>query len=235
MAIACTLLFSAVVQLHAQARPNLIPTNITLNAYSARPGDQITVAWSTTNAGTGHAFASTTGIFLGTSATSAPRTDPGNNDFNNGLLMRIITPEIPAKSAVRQTNNVFLPSGIPGGTYYVWIFSDDDSFSSVNQSNRGDDRARSAGLIIGTVIVRPNLVPQDVAVSTDQVRPGDQLTVTWNMRNLGNVTCPSSLTGIHLGTSATTPPTNDGLNLRIPTPEIGPTSSLLQTNVITIP
>ena len=211
----------------AAARPNLIPQNVALSSYSARPGTQLTVTWTMTNAGSGNCLASFTGLHLGTSPTMPPTSD--------SLNLLLITPGIAAKTSLQQTNVISLPSTLPLGTYYLWVFADDDSASTLNQTSRADDRAHSAALSITTVVVRPNLIPQNVALSSYSARPGDQLTVTCTITNAANVTCPASVTGLHLGTSLTSPPASDGLNVLIPTPELGANSSVSLTNIVTIP
>src|SRR5688572_2904012 len=97
------------------ARPNLIPQNVLLSTYSARAGDIVKVAWTTTNAGTAGTFASFTGVYLSTSTTRPPESATP--------LFQFTTPEIPARGSVRQTNEITLPSPLPNGTYYIWINS----------------------------------------------------------------------------------------------------------------
>ena len=211
----------------AVARPNLIPQNVSLSTFSVRPGDQLLVAWTMTNAGSGNCPASFTGLHLGVSATIPPSNDSLNLTFT--------TPEIPARSAIRQTNAVTIPSTLSAGTYYLWVIADDVTSSTLNQTSRADDAARASALAVGTVILRPNLIPQNVTLSGLYARPGDQVTVAYTLTNSGSAMCPASITGLHLGTSTTTPPTSDGLDLAIATPEIPANSAIRITNTVTIP
>ena len=206
-------------------RPNLIPQDVTVNATHARPGDPVTVVWNILNAGSVRCPASVTALRLGSSATAPPTSD----------LLLIATPEVPAQSSIRLTNTVSIPANTAFGTYYVWVVVDADPGSTVNQLSKTDDAARSAALSVVAVIPRPNLVPQNITISTLQVRPGDQFTVVWTTTNSGNATCPASTTGLHLGTSATVPPATDGLNLKVATPQIPAGSFVRQTNTVTIP
>ncbi len=208
-------------------RPNLVPQNITLSTFSLRPGDQLRIAWSITNSGSGNCPASVTGLHLGTSSTAPPTSD--------ALNIKVSTPEISAGASVRQTNTVTIPANTPLGTYYVWVVADDVTNSTLNQISRADDAARSAAVSLVQVVTRPNLVPQDVALSSYSVRPGAALTVAWTTTNSGNGNCPASVTGLHLGTSASVPATNDNLNVRVTTAEIGAGQSVRQTNSVTIP
>ena len=112
----------------AVARPNLIPQNVSLSTFSVRPGDQLLVAWTMTNAGSGNCPASFTGLHLGVSATIPPSNDSLNLTFT--------TPEIPARSAIRQTNSVTIPSTLSPGTYYLWVIADDVTSSTLNQTSR---------------------------------------------------------------------------------------------------
>lgn len=206
-------------------RPNLIPQNVEISDTHARPGDPVTVVWTILNAGNVRCPTSVTALRLGTSSTTPPTMD----------LLWVDTPEVPAQSSIRLTNTVTVPANTPLGTYYVWVVVDASPNSTLNQLSKADDAARSSALSVVSVIPRPNLIPQNVTVSAFQVRPGDQLTVTWTTTNSGNANCPASITGLHLGTSATTPPTTDGLNLKVATPEIPAGSSVRQTNTVTVP
>src|SRR5262245_51232270 len=85
-------------------------------------------------------------------------------------------------------------------------------FSGVLLKVNGQEVSASAAL--------PNLRPGNVRLSTYSVRPGDLVKVSWNMTNSGTAFSPASFTGLHLGTSPTTPPFGDFLSLTFSTPEI---------------
>jgi hypothetical protein len=209
------------------ARPNLAPGNVNLSSYSVLPGGQIMIAWTTTNSGSGDCLGSFTGIYLSQSATSRP--------LNQQPLATFNTPDIRANSSVRQTNFITIPSNMPLGTYYVWVVADDTPDSPLNQTTKADDVTRSSALAVVTVIRQPNLVPQSITLSANAALRDDEIEVMWTLTNKGNVMCPLSLTGFHLGTSATVVPTNDVLNLRFETPEIGANSVMRFTNRFRIP
>ena len=209
------------------ARPNLVPQNVTLNTYQARRNDQVTVNWTVSNTGDADCPASQTGLHIGTSATVPPTGD--------ALNLRLATPAIPAKSSTNQTSNIIIPGGLAFGTYYIWVVADDVAVSTLKQSSKTDDAARSPALAVVAVVVRPNLIPQSVALNASQARIGDQLTIRWTMTNAGNGSCPASITGLHLGTSSNTPPTSDALNLKVNTPALAAGAVVHQTNTITIP
>jgi uncharacterized membrane protein len=210
----------------AQARPNLVPRDVAMGTYSARPGEQISVSWTMANTGTGHCLASFTGIYLSTSLSSPPASS---------LLNTFVTPEIPANSSVQQAFTVTLPFDLPTGNYYLYVRADDVPSSSLNQTSRADDLARSLyPLQIGATRLQPNLLPRDVTLSASMVRPGDQLTVIWTTTNIGAATCPRSVTGLRLGTSSTAPPNSASL-VQVATPEIPSRGGIKQTNVLTIP
>jgi hypothetical protein len=218
---------SALAVVTVTRQPNLVPQNVMLSASAARPGDQIVVMWTLANAGNVTCPASLTGFHLGASSSAPPASDL--------LNLRFETPEINANSAIRFTNLITIPTNAALGTYYFWVVAADVPASTINQSSRADDAARSAALSIVSVVTRPNLVPLDVALSSSQVRPGTQLTVMWSVRNSGNANCPASTTGLHLGSSATNRPASDPLNLKISTPAINTNSFVRQTNTVTIP
>jgi hypothetical protein len=208
-------------------RPNLIPQNVVLNATHARPGDSVDVAYTVTNAGNVRSAASLTALRLSTSATTPPATDP--------LALLIPTPEIPSQTSIRLTNTVTIPGNTALATYYLWVVVDADPNSTVNQSTKADDAARSPALSVVNVIPKPNLLPQNITLSALQARPGDRLSLAWTTTNSGTANCPASITGLHLGTSPTTPPTTDGLNVKVATPAIHINSFVRQTNTVTIP
>jgi hypothetical protein len=85
------------------------------------------------------------------------------------------------------------------------------------------------------VVRQPNLLPENILLSSDFALSGGEVTVRWRMRNSGAATSPTSLTGFRLGVSASVPPTNNTLNAYLETPEIPPGSSIQQTNRVTIP
>jgi hypothetical protein len=207
-------------------QPNLVPQNVVLSSDFARPGDQLTVRWTMRNLGTVTCPKSVTGYGFGQSSTAPP---------TNGVVLIVETPEIVPGGAIDQTNIVTIPTTAPLGTYYLWVVADNVVTSSLNQSSRDDDAARSGPLTVVAELPRPNLVPLNVVLSAVSARPGGQITVTWAMTNSGNASCPPSTTGLHLGTSAVAAPTNDLLNLKIATTAIGAQSRVIQTNVVTIP
>ncbi len=208
-------------------QPNLVPASVTLNTSVAQPGAQLLVSWIMKNAGTADCPASTTGIHLGTSATTPPSS--------NSLSLGIATPAIAAQSSVTQSNSFLLPADLPVGVYYLWVIADDVPNSGLNQSSTADDAAPSGGVAVIPATPRPNLVPSAITLSAGAAAPGGRLTMAWTMSNSGNGDCPASTTGLHLGTSASVPPTSDSLNLKIATPAIPAQSSLRQTNQVVIP
>jgi hypothetical protein len=207
-------------------QPNLDPQNVLLSSVFVRPGDEVTVRWTMKNTGSVTCPKSVTGYGFGQSSTAPPI---------NGVVLSVETPEIPAGGAVEQTNLVTIPTGTPLGTYYLWVVADNVVTSSLNQSSRDDDAARSFPLVVLSELPRPNLAPLNVTLSALSARPGEQVSVTWAMTNSGTWNCPASVTGLHFGTSTTASPTNDSVNLKIATPAIAAQSSVLQTNVMTIP
>ncbi len=208
------------------AQPNLSPRAINLNHYSASPGDVISIAFTMINSGAGDCPASFTGVHIGSSPTDPP--------FRDSLSLSFSTPEIAANSSVRQTNTITIPFDTPvGAYYYIWVVADENGF--IDQTTQADDAARSSALAVVDVPLQPNLVPQNVTLSATSARPGDQMAIAWTLANSGSVTCPSSLTGLHLGTSPTSAPSSDNLNLIFETPEIGPNSAMRFTNLVTIP
>ncbi|HEX7859457.1 MAG TPA: CARDB domain-containing protein [Verrucomicrobiae bacterium] len=208
-------------------QPNLIPTNLVMTATQARPNDSVSITFSVTNRSNIRVPASITSLRLGTSATSA---------FTGNVYVESFeTPEIPANSVVHYDRDVVIPPGTALGNYYFWVVVDDVATSIINQSSRADDFARSSQLRVVSQITRPNLVPSEVTLSASTVRPGDQVTVVWKLANIGNANCPTNITGLHLGSSATTPGTGDVVNRKIAAPAINAGASIQMTNTVTLP
>lgn len=83
---------------------------------------------------------------------------------------------------------------------------------------------------------QPNLVPQNVTVSSYSVQAGNQVTINWTIANTGGANCAASVTGLRLGQSPTTHPTSDpALNNSFPTPAINAGLSVQQSTTVTIP
>jgi hypothetical protein len=199
-----------------------------LSASQVRPGTQLIVSWAVTNSGNANAPASVTGLHLGASASDPPAgTDP--------LNVRVPTPAINTNSAIRQTNTVTIPANTPLGNYYLWVVVDDVPNSTLDQTSRADDAARSSLLAVVSVIRQPNLVATNLTLNTQFARPGDPVTAIWTLLNNGNTNAAPSQTSLRLGSSATVRPTNSVLNISIATPEIRTNAPLRMTNFVTIP
>src|SRR5688572_27141068 len=94
--ILAALLFAPLaLQTRAQNLPNLAPLNVSLSAYSARPGDLISVSFTMTNSGSANCPASFTRFYLNQFPGTVPSGDP---------LFEYGTPGISAGASVRQTN-----------------------------------------------------------------------------------------------------------------------------------
>jgi N-acetyl-anhydromuramyl-L-alanine amidase AmpD len=83
---------------------------------------------------------------------------------------------------------------------------------------------------------QPNLVPQNVSLSSYSVQAGSQITVSWEIANAGSANCPVSVTGLRLGRSPTTRPSSaTSLNGNIPTPGVNVGLPEPQNSTVTIP
>src|SRR5262249_49308679 len=125
-----------------RGQPNLQPLNITLGTDTVRPGDPLTVMWTLTNSGSVTCPPSYTGLHLGGSRLVPPGGDG----------VSIPTPQIPPNSSMRFTNVVTIPPETALGTYYLWVVADDEDDSTLNQSSREDDAARSTAVSVAATI-----------------------------------------------------------------------------------
>jgi hypothetical protein len=128
-----------------------------------RPGEQLTVNWTMTNAGNANCAASVTGLHLGTSGTVPPTSD--------SLNVMVPTAAINANSALQQSSVVTIPANTPMGTYYIWVLADDVPNSTLGQSSEADDAARTGSFLVTTVTLT-----SPAAAATVSAPP----TFTWN-------------------------------------------------------
>ena len=118
-------------------RPDLVPSNVMVTPSSFTVGDLVTVSLTVANQGEGPAPQSITRIRI----NSSPATTTAG-DFSLG---DIDTPAIPPNSSVPLETQVRI-SGIPPGTYYVWVSLDNGK--ATDQTDGTNDYAHSQALSI---------------------------------------------------------------------------------------
>jgi uncharacterized protein (TIGR03437 family) len=157
-------------------------------------GGTLTVSFTIRNQGTGTAAATTTRLRLG-GATS---------NINDPTLVDIATPSLAAGATQSFNQTVTIPATTTAGTYYIWVVAD-----ALFQLGSSHYVTPSSALTVtgggggggGTGV--PDLIPQNLSLSTSSVAAGGTLTVSFTIKNQGTGTAAATTTRLRLGTSAT--------------------------------
>ncbi len=107
---------------------------------------------------------------------------------------------------------------------------------TVRVTNPNGQSSGQSGFTVTGVAAQPNLVPQNVTLSSYSVQAGSQVSINWTIANQGGANCPASVTGLRLGQSPSSHPTSDpALNSSFSTPAINAGLSAQQNTTVTIP
>ena len=79
----------------------------------------------------------------------------------------------------------------------------------------------------------PNLVPQNITLNKSSGSPGDTLTINWTLANTGSGSSPSTVTGVRMNQSSSSPSGTTITNVSMPA--LSANSSTPQSATITIP
>lgn len=185
---------SSVIKVSLAPPPDLQVTALTVAPLNAFSEDDVTVAYTVTNKGTGPTTA--TGwydqIFISSSEVSNPNTD-------TWLATYIRQGTLTVNGTYQVNQKVKLPARI-SGRYYIHVVT--DRYNNVFEYNREDNNSLTSLPL--TIIQRPtpNLVVSDVGASSTTVSNGQTITVNWTTANDGSITAnPQWYEGIYLSTS----------------------------------
>jgi uncharacterized protein (TIGR03437 family) len=207
--------------------PDLMPQSVSLSTTSVAAGGTLTVSFTILNQGTGAAPATTTRLRLG-GATS---------NINDPTLVDIPTPALAAGATQPFSQAVTIPSTTTAGTYYIWVVAD-----ALFQLGQSHYVTRSAALTVGgggggggTAL--PDLIPQNLSLSTSSVAAGGTLTVSFTIKNQSTGTAGATTTRLRLGTSATTSSSSNTVATLadIATPSLAAGASQNFSQTVTIP
>lgn len=202
--------------------PNLAPQNISLNTNAVAPGGTLTVSWTLANTGSGNSPSTVTGVRINQSTTSFAGTD----------ITNVPMPALNANSSTPQSAQIIVPT--TPGTYYVWIIADNVlPASAIPQSNYGDDELHSVAFTVTAPTQLPNLVPQNINLSSTSLASGATLTVSWTLANTGSGNSPSTVTGVRINQSTTSFTGYDLTN--VPMPALNANSTTPQSAQIIVP
>ncbi|MEI4235245.1 CARDB domain-containing protein, partial [Roseovarius sp. D22-M7] len=167
-------------------------TNVETDKNQYASGEDITVDWQVRNSGTADAATTASGVFLFTAdfsdswfLGSQSAGTSGANTFDN------------------ETDTFQLPSSLPAGNYILSVQADYDL--RVSESNEFNN-ATNVGISI--FAAEPDLVPQQVRIDgstvlpgdvvSQEYAPGDDITVSWEVWNIGDGFAGSSDAGLYL-------------------------------------
>lgn len=169
------------------------PLNISLSSTSVAPGATVTASWLVRNNANSAAQPSNSQLRITTSNAA-----DGSGTAANNVGAALGTGSIAPGASVSQTRTFNAPT--TPGIYYLWVVA--DTGGALTQSNTANDAVASVPLVVtppGTVDVQP----LNVALSSSNVAPGAAVMATWQIRNNGTISAPSSVSQLRLTTSST--------------------------------
>ena len=221
------MVFASIVPWSAFGAIDILPQNISLSASTVAAGGTLTVTFDIKNQGTTSAAATTTRLRLNQSSTTTSTSDTSLGDVS--------TPSIAGGGVASGLNKlVTIPSGTPAGTYYIWVVADNGGV--LTQSNYANDYAHSLGFTVTVTAALPDILPQNISLSSSTVTAGGTLTVTFDIHNQGTGNAAATTTRLRLNQSSTTTSAGDTSLGDVSTPSIsaGGTASSLN-KLVTIP
>jgi len=181
---------SAAFTVTAPQLPNLVPQSINLSSTSLAPSATLTVNWTLANTDNGSSPSTVTGVRINQSTSS----------FAGTTITNVMMPALNGNSSTAQSAQLIVPA--TPGTYYVWIIADNVTSGAITQSNYGDDEQHSVAFTVTAPVQLPNLVPQNINLSSTSPAPGSILTVNWTLANIDSGSSPSTVTGVRINQSS---------------------------------
>ncbi len=155
----------------------VVPGSLTAPA-SAAIGGAISVGWSVQNSGSDAAAGNwNDSVYISANSTfDSSATQIGGVSAPNG------SPTLAGNASYNQSTNVYIPSNLAAGTYYLYVVTDANQGQS--ETNTADDT--SAGLAI--TVTAPNLQVTSVQVTPTSAVNGGSVQVSWTVTNAGTGT-----------------------------------------------
>jgi GH25 family lysozyme M1 (1,4-beta-N-acetylmuramidase) len=194
-----------------QGTPTISPNQVTA-------GNQITVSYTIKNQGGSTAAASQTKIQIknssGTEITASTFSDPS----------------ITAGGTSFQNHSVAIPSSAGAGTYTCYVIL--DNLGNIGQSNSQNDFTPGVSFTVMVPATPCDIVVQGTpTISPNQVTAGNQITISYTIKNQGGSTAAASQTKIQIknpsGTEITASTFSD--------PSIAAGGTTYQSHPVTIP
>ena len=204
----------------AAPQPDLVVGALTLSASATPPGGSLTVNVTVSNAGSGNAGASITRIVLSTDAVI------GTGDV---VLTSINTGSIAGGSALPLTANITIAANVTPGNYFIGALV--DATNAVDESAEDNNTATQAFSVSGL----PDLVVTALEASPTQVIPGNNVTLTFTIRNQGGTTADGATHDVVLSNDEVIRNGEDVFLISRPTGSLTPGATATITVTIPIP
>ncbi|MEL6219326.1 MAG: CARDB domain-containing protein [Pseudomonadota bacterium] len=156
-----------------------------LSATQATVGEMLTLSLSPRNLGTAVASGYSISVYASTNATITPL---------DSLIGEIAGPTLTPFETASLDIPVVLPANLPSGTYHIgWVL---DSGEVITEFNETDNSAVLPTLL--EVSALPDLVVDDLTLSSLSWVPGQVVTVEWLVRNGGGIASPAVPSGLYI-------------------------------------
>jgi len=184
--------------------PDLIIKNVSFSPTSVYTGDTVTVSYTVENIGNSAAGKFKIGIYLNTITNMNPSWGYkiGTKEVNNGLA---------AGYQNSYSETYLVHSGIPEGDYWVGAFADSNYEVTESDEYNNDDYANQGQLKVEEPPTY-DLEITSASFTPGTVNKGDNLSVTYTIKNNGNAKTSPFHLGIYLSDDTNIDPQNDHLH-----------------------
>jgi subtilase family serine protease len=172
--------------------PDLIASNVAVSDTTPNPGQSVTVTYDISNIGSGSAVNTTAGIYLST-----------NNFISTSdtlLATQLSSISNSPGSVDPETQAVTLPGNLAPGNYWIGVVADYNN-QETGESNESNNNSSGIMITIPQPQQDPDLIASNVAVSDITPNPGQSVTVTYNISNIGSGSAVNTTAGIYLSTN----------------------------------
>ena len=181
----------------AFSRPNLIVENTTVNSNSvsvyAYPGDNLSISCRVKNIGNATAEGGRVGYYWGNNA----------NDVSN-IIDYDTYSDLNSNSYSNESENWTIPTSTTPGIYYLNFYADYQNTES-NESNEDDNSDEYVKVYVQQMFYI-DLIIQNEEVNDQSnsvtVHPGDNLSISCRVKNIGNATAEGGRVGYYWGNNS---------------------------------
>jgi PKD domain/Lectin C-type domain/CARDB len=128
------------ITITATAKPDLVPSAVTLSSPTVAPGATVTVNWTNTNSGNANAATSTTELRLLTASDAI-------NSPSATFVLGVPTGALAIGASVSLNQIMTIPASTAPGSYKIVVVA--DSGNSIGQGNVANDYASSSVFTVG--------------------------------------------------------------------------------------